>query len=134
MDFLVYFEVFGSELVDRLASATPPEHHTDMLATVTAFTAYSIKISYDRFVFPKTAVNEIIVSGGGCQNSYLLELIRALFEPLPVRVSDELGIPADAKEAIGFAILANETISGNPSNVPSATGASHLVVLGKIVP
>jgi anhydro-N-acetylmuramic acid kinase len=61
-------------------------------------------------------------------------LLRTLFAPIPVRLSDEFGIPADAKEAIGFAILANETISGNPSNVPAATGASHPVILGKIVP
>jgi anhydro-N-acetylmuramic acid kinase len=127
-------ELFGSELVRRLRSATPPEHHIDMLATVTAFTAHSIKISYDRFVFPKTAIDEIILSGGGSRNSYLIELIRGLFAPVPVRLSDEFGVPADAKEAIGFAILANETISGNASNIPAATGASHPVVLGKIVP
>jgi len=127
-------ELFGGELVSKLIAATPPEHRHDMLATLTALTAHSMKISYDRFVFPKTAINEIILSGGGCRNEYLVELIRGLFHPLPVFVSDEFGIAAEAKEAVGFAILANETISGNPSNIPSATGASHPVVLGKIVP
>jgi anhydro-N-acetylmuramic acid kinase len=127
-------ELFGGELVGKLIGATPPEHRHDMLATLTAFTAHSMKISYDRFVFPKNAVEEIILSGGGCRNEYLVELIRELFHPLPVFVSDDFGIEAEAKEAMGFAILANETISGNPSNIPSATGASHPVVLGKIVP
>ncbi|UCD58546.1 MAG: anhydro-N-acetylmuramic acid kinase, partial [Candidatus Hydrogenedentota bacterium] len=127
-------EVFGSELAHKLISATPPEHHVDMLATVTSFTAHSMKTGYDRFVFPNASVDEIILSGGGCRNDYLLELIHSLFAPMRVRLSDEVGIPADAKEAIGFAILANETINGNPSNIPSATGASHPVVLGKIVP
>jgi anhydro-N-acetylmuramic acid kinase len=47
---------------------------------------------------------------------------------------DDFGIPSDAKEALAFAILANETISGNPGNVPSATGAMESVVLGKIIP
>jgi anhydro-N-acetylmuramic acid kinase len=105
-----------------------------MLATITAFTAHSIKDSYDRFVFPQTAIDDIILSGGGCRNDYLVELIRSLFKPTPVFTSDDFGVPSDAKEAIGFAILANETISGNPSNVPSATGARRPVVLGKIVP
>ena len=105
-----------------------------MLATLTAFTARSIKMSYDRFVFPKAPIDEVILSGGGGKNDYLVESIQTLFEPVPVRLSDEFGIPADAKEAIGFAILANETVSGNPSNIPSATGASHPVVLGKIIP
>jgi anhydro-N-acetylmuramic acid kinase len=127
-------ELFGAELARRLVSAVPPDHRIDILATLTAFTAHSIKMSYDRFVFPQTAVDEVILSGGGGNNVYLVELLRTLFAPIPVRISDEFGIPSDAKEAIGFAILANETVSGNPSNVPAATGASHPVALGKIVP
>lgn len=127
-------ELFGPEFVQKLVRATPPEHRTDMLATLTALTAHSIKLGYDRFIFPKTNISEVILSGGGCKNAFLVELLESLFEPIPVRLSDEYGISADAKEAIGFAILANETIQGNPSNLPSATGASHAVVLGKIVP
>lgn len=127
-------EVFGKELAQKLFSATPQERCNDMLATLTAFTANSIKKSYDMFVFPKTPVDEIILSGGGCRNDYLVESIRELFGSVPVRTSDEFGIPADAKEAIGFAVLANETICGNPSNIPAVTGASRPVALGKIVP
>ena len=47
--------------------------------------------------------------------------------------SDTLGVPGDAKEAIAFAILGNETMCGLPSNVPSATGAAHAVIIGKII-
>jgi anhydro-N-acetylmuramic acid kinase len=57
-----------------------------------------------------------------------------LFHPLPVWSSEKLGIPADAKEAIAFAVLANETICGTPANVPTATGASGSRVLGIICP
>ncbi len=127
-------ETFGAEFVHKLITATPPEHYHNMLATLTAFTAHSIRVSYDRFVFPKTAIDEIILSGGGCRNEYLVELIRELFHPVRVSASDKFGVPAEAKEAMGFAILAHETINENPSNIPSATGASHPVVLGKIVP
>ncbi len=127
-------EMFGKDLAQKLFSATPEEHQTDMLATLTAFTARSIKRAYDEFVFPKTGIDEIILSGGGCRNDYLVESIRDLFGPIPARTSDEFDVPIDAKEAMGFAVLANETICGNPSNVPAVTGASRPVVLGKIIP
>ncbi|RJP18453.1 MAG: anhydro-N-acetylmuramic acid kinase [Candidatus Abyssobacteria bacterium SURF_5] len=126
-------ELFGRELAQKLAAATPAKNHADMLATLTALTAHSIKLSYERFVFPKTNVDEVILSGGGCRNVYLVELLQRIFAPIPVTLTDAYGVSADAKEAIGFALLANETISGNPSNLPSATGASHAVVLGKII-
>ena len=55
------------------------------------------------------------------------------FDPIAVRKVDDYGLPSDAKEAIAFAVLANETIHGNTGNVPSATGANKPVVLGKII-
>ena len=61
--------------------------------------------------------------------------MRDLEELLPLTniiTNEDLGISSDAKEAIAFAILANETVCGNNGNVPSATGASHPVILGKI--
>jgi anhydro-N-acetylmuramic acid kinase len=47
---------------------------------------------------------------------------------------EDFGIPSQAKEPLSFAVLANETICGNPSNVPSATGADDRVILGKVIP
>ena len=49
-----------------------------------------------------------------------------------LRTSDEFGIPAEAKEAVAFALMAYETWHRRPSNVPSATGAKRSAVLGKI--
>jgi anhydro-N-acetylmuramic acid kinase len=63
---------------------------------------------------------------------FLVDLLRELFGEVPVVLIDEYGIPAEAREALCFAVLANETLSGNPSNVPSATGAAHPAILGKI--
>jgi len=51
---------------------------------------------------------------------------------LALRSSDELGLPSEAKEATAFALLAYETWHRRPSNIPSATGATRPVVLGKI--
>ena len=57
-----------------------------------------------------------------------------MFSPLPVLSIEERGCDPDLKEAMAFAVLASETICGNPDNVPAATGARWPVVLGKISP
>jgi anhydro-N-acetylmuramic acid kinase len=107
----------------------------DILATVTALTAHSIGDAVKQFVLPRGPLHEVVVSGGGLHNARLMELIA---EQLPKGVSalpsDEFGLPADAKEAIAHAVLANETISGRPANLPGATGAARPVILGSIVP
>lgn len=105
----------------------------DIIATLTAFTAESIYENFKQFIFPKYDISEIFLCGGGAYNLALMELLKERFSPIFVGKTDDLGLPSDAKEAIAFAILANETIHGKPSNVPSATGANKPVVLGKIL-
>ena len=61
-------------------------------------------------------------------------MLKEELHPATTVPTDEFGIDADAKEAVSFAILARETVRGQTNNVPSATGASKAVVLGKIVP
>jgi anhydro-N-acetylmuramic acid kinase len=61
-------------------------------------------------------------------------MLSAELEPARVRMTDEFGVPVEAKEAVSFALLAVATIRGEPGNVPRATGARRPVVLGKIVP
>jgi anhydro-N-acetylmuramic acid kinase len=76
---------------------------------------------------------EVVVSGGGVLNRHLMSRLAAEW---PVRVTTvaEWGIPAEAKEAVAFALLGAATLDGVPSNVPSATGARRPVVLGSITP
>jgi len=104
----------------------------DIIATVTAFTATSISRSYRRFL--PDGVDEVILCGGGARNRTLVNFLRRELKSATVALTDEFGINADAKEAVSFAVLARETIRGAPGNVPSATGATRRVVLGKIVP
>ncbi len=104
----------------------------DIIATATAFTAESIYENYRLFILKKYELHEIIISGGGSHNITLMDMLKQRFYPIPVRSIEEFGISSDAKEAIAFAVLANETIHGNPSNVPSATSAKKRVILGKI--
>jgi len=78
--------------------------------------------------------DQVVVGGGGVHNAALMQELRRELKPVEVVTCDELGVPSDAKEAMAFAILANETICGRPGNLPGATGASEAVVLGVIAP
>jgi anhydro-N-acetylmuramic acid kinase len=104
----------------------------DILATVTAFTAKSIAQAYGCYL-PRR-VEEVLLCGGGARNRTLVRMLREELEPARVRMTDELGVPVEAKEALSFALLAVATIRGEPGNVPRATGARRPVLLGKIVP
>ncbi|MBI4785572.1 MAG: N-acetylmuramic acid 6-phosphate etherase [Chloroflexi bacterium] len=107
-------------------------HNEDIVATLTAFTAHSIARAYREFL--PTQPDEVIVSGGGALNPVLMQILRDLVAPARVITSDDFGLPAEAKEAIAFALLAHETWHSRPGNVPAATGARHPVVLGNITP
>ncbi len=109
----------------------------DLMATVTALTAASLAENYRRFIFPKAIPEEIIFGGGGIHNKTLMRMIRAELAGVKVTTFDEyphLKIPADAAEAVCFALLAYKTLLGEPTNLPAVTGAAHPAVLGKIVP
>lgn len=128
-------EDFGPEVYLRDAIASRRDQAPeDIMATVTTAVAYSIVRAYNRFIKPNYDVTRFVISGGGAHNHTLIKRIKAGLPGLTVRLSDSYGIPIDAREAIAFAILGNETVCGTPANVPQATGASHAVVLGKITP
>lgn len=104
----------------------------DIIATITAYTAYSIAYNIKKFVDPFYETEEIIVSGGGAHN---IELMSQLQRNVKQKVisADDFNFSGDAKEAIAFAILGNEFLNGNTNNLPSATGAKKSVIMGKLV-
>ncbi|MCY3021588.1 MAG: anhydro-N-acetylmuramic acid kinase [Planctomycetota bacterium] len=106
----------------------------DVVATATRFTALTIADSLKKFVFPKGAVDELIISGGGALNPVLMQHLANELPRLRITTSDQYGLPVKAKESIAFAILARETALGRPSNLPSATGAAGPRILGQITP
>jgi len=124
-------EAFGHDFVAPLAArfAGRPD---DLLATLTRFVAESIHASYDAHVSPRFSPDEVVVSGGGVHNATLMTHLAELFAPLPVVTTAGDGVDPDAKEAVAFAVLGNETLFGRPGNVPSATGARGPRVLGKL--
>ena len=127
-------ELFGYEMGTALYSYVYNEMVSleDMVSTVMSLTVESIVQSYKNFIFPKWEVSEVIFSGGGCNNPVLMDRLRAELGPLKCSTSEDYGIPADAKEAVAFAVLANELASGNTNNLPGVTGASRKVPMGKI--
>lgn len=107
---------------------------SDILRTATDFTAITLADAYKRYLLPKGQLDEIIISGGGAMNGTLMKRMKREFGNAPIALSDDYGMPLKAKEAIAFAILARETILGNPGNLPAVTGAAGLRILGQITP
>ena len=101
----------------------------DLLATATRFTAECVRAAVRNFCPVKPDC--LVVGGGGCRNATLMRDLRALLG-IPVLTNEDLGLDSDAKEAVAFAVLANECVCGHANNPVSVTGASHPVVMGKI--
>jgi len=134
-------EEFGREYVSRFLQLCRGASKPDVVATATALTARSIADAVTRFVLPQFGARRkrvgqmiMIISGGGAKNPTLMAMLRDAITPLGIELhfSDEFGLPAEAKEAVAFALLAHETWHRRPSNVPSATGAKRAAILGKI--
>jgi anhydro-N-acetylmuramic acid kinase len=135
-------EEFGAAFVSRFIGACKKAgaSDADVVATATGLTVASVVDAYRRFVWahvgkaaPLTKV-EFVVAGGGVKNAALMGMLRERLEPLGVRVRvmGELGVEAQAKEAVAFALLAWLTWNRLPGNVANATGAERAVVLGKV--
>jgi anhydro-N-acetylmuramic acid kinase len=138
-------EQFGEAFVSRFIAMCRKaggreDRDEDVMATATALTAASVVDAYRRFVWGHVgqaaplAPVEFVVAGGGTKNNVLMRMLQDGLEPMKVKVRmmEELGVPAQAKEGVAFALLAWLNWSGLPGNVPAATGAKRAVVLGKV--
>ncbi len=137
-------EQFGSAYLKQHFSSqfgVSQQGMCDALATAAALTVESIARAISSFVVSKFPVVDCIVSGGGIRNRFLMkELTKRLAglgateggSVIQVVISDSAGIPANAKEALAFAVLAYQSFHGKPSNLCSATGAVHPAILGKV--
>jgi anhydro-N-acetylmuramic acid kinase len=93
----------------------------------------SISDAVQRWVLP-LGVGEVVVTGGGASNGFLMHGLRQSLAPIPLRSGTEVGIDSDAKEAIAFAGLAWAHMMKMPGNVPEATGAHGPRLLGSLTP
>ncbi|GAA5019985.1 anhydro-N-acetylmuramic acid kinase [Kitasatospora paranensis] len=115
-------------LLDALAAVPVPDQY-DVLATLTRLTARTVADACRAH-----GVTELVVSGGGTRNPTLVAAITRELPGVRLLTSDELGLPAMAKEALAFAVLGFLTVHGLPAALPSCTGARHRVLLGSITP
>jgi anhydro-N-acetylmuramic acid kinase len=104
----------------------------DIVATAVELTAASVADAYRRFV--PEPIEDVVLSGGGARNPALVDALRRALAPRVVRVFDEVFFDGEAKEAVAFAFLGYLHCHGLPGNVPSATGARGLRVLGVSTP
>jgi anhydro-N-acetylmuramic acid kinase len=131
-------EQFGREYAAKFLGdcLRTSKRREDALATATALTAETIARGYKKFVrrSMKGADVDYIVSGGGARNATLMAMLAERLAPLgcALATSEKFGLPADAKEAAAFALLAWQTWHRLPGNVPAATGAARAVILGQV--
>lgn len=131
-------ELFGPAYLERcLADADAlseslgrPISQADRLATLVEFTVESVAQSYARFL--PTSPDRVLLCGGGSRNPYLGQQMQRRLAPIPVETTEALGVDADAKEAIAFAVLAYWRCLGIPGNLPTVTGCDRELLLGEI--
>lgn len=129
-------ELFGAIMLNEFKTAI--ENKTllaeDAIKTATEMTALSIAQAID--YLPKDILQnystEIIASGGGVKNSFLCKRIQELLPKMEFRVSDEIGIPSQAKEALAFAYFAKAFLDDEFIHLPKTTGASRKIILGSL--
>ena len=101
----------------------------DVARTLVALTAHSIHDT----IAPMD-VDEVYVCGGGAHNALLMNSLQDMLSGKLLATTDALGVGVDWVEAVAFAWLAKQTLENKPSNLPEATGAKGLRVLGAIYP
>ncbi|MGO4529852.1 anhydro-N-acetylmuramic acid kinase [Paenibacillus sp. 2TAF8] len=128
-------EVYGADYTKRLMEYGVARSLSleDMLATATWFTAETIVRAVEDFVLPKMSISAMLTCGGGTSNDTLMKMIRQrLPESIRLERTADYGIPDDAREAMGFALLGHEALMGRTNTLPGVTGAKRAVVSGHL--
>lgn len=125
----------GPELfnLEYLRNAQEKSHtleisHEDILATLCRFSAETIA---EAILQLKSNSYKIYGSGGGVHNPLIMSNLQELLPNFDFQKTDDLGISGDAKEAVLFAILANEAVAGGQTDFGSRKGIQS-VSMGKI--
>jgi anhydro-N-acetylmuramic acid kinase len=125
---------FGAGYAERALADAGGLAPQDVLATLTAFTAWAIDRSVRDHISHLGDISTMIASGGGVRNGTLMRMLAdRLPDTLRLTTSDEFGIPPQYKEAIKFGVLAFAHRHGLANNIPAASGASTFAILGRAV-
>ncbi|NDJ19023.1 anhydro-N-acetylmuramic acid kinase [Myxacorys almedinensis] len=123
-------EHFGQAYLEQCLLDARDLNAADLLATLTDLTAATIAHSYKTFL-PRLP-DQVLICGGGSRNAYLKQRIQTHLSECTVLTTDDVGLNADFKEAIAFAVLAYWRHHHFPGNLPEVTGATRAVFLGEI--
>jgi len=127
-------EQFGEDYLNNmllLARDLGIDEASDIVATAAECTVRSIYAQVQPLL-PDASSYRLLLAGGGAKNRFFSEGLRLSFSGASVESTASLGIPPEAREAVCFAVLANEWLVGNPGNLPSATGADREALLGAL--
>ena len=118
------------ERVKNLNSYAPADIQASLLALTAVTVADQLKEMNSKTASQQSGA--IYVCGGGAQNQALMAALRDELPNFQIRLTDELGIPSNWVESVGFAWLGYCRLHDLSSNLPSVTGARKSVVLGEI--
>lgn len=128
-------ELFDIKFADRFANLMRDAGDASVeaaMATALELTVETVARAIETFVVDKYPIDRILASGGGVQNTYLMEKLAARLRPLKIDSLSSVGVDPDFKEALCFAVLAQEYLNCTPANLPSVTGASRSTILGEL--
>lgn len=129
-------ELFNQDFIARAKDKAAANNLSleDTLRTLNSFTADTIAAAIRQVIKPGITAT-VICSGGGIHNPLLMDQLKAQLSDCIVRTTQTEGIRPDAKEAVLFAILANEAVCGDPAVFLSKSGNNSnlpAVTMGKI--
>ncbi len=129
-------EYYGEKFVLKILrkSLRSRIQEPDIIHTISNYTAYVIHDAYQKYILPNSKADLLVVGGGGSRNPFIMQSLQEYFQEVKVSSTSEFNLDEDFKEAICFAVLANELIENRPTNLPKVTGAEKPVSLGKICP
>jgi len=125
-------EYFSNKYIENALKFAPDDKNS-IITTATVLTAKTIVDAYERFIFPRVKVDEVIIGGGGAYNPEIMKYLRKFLpHSIELKTHEDYGISNNYKEVMAFALLGYCKYYNIPSNLPSCTGAEKRVVLGKI--
>ena len=135
------FGEFGNEYLTSVSSKYSEHNSYDFVRTAVEFCSLAVSNAFKDFIIPEVeklsyqSLSECIFTGGGSKNKLLIERLKFHMPNLPVSsLNDTLKEFSDAKEALAFAVLANEFLSGRAGSLPQVTGVREGTLLGCIAP
>ena len=120
---------WAKQAIAQLPKGNPNPY--DVMATLTRFTADTIVEAILRVDQDQTARQSLYISGGGAHNPLIIKYLKENLPELNLNPMEKLGIDGDAKEAVLFAVLANETVAGRVGE-ELTLGGVPMVGMGKV--